>query len=227
MKAPALLTLVLLTRRGFALILGAASLFSAPARAAVSILNPSFEDSATWQTSGWLQYYNQAGGGYDVKIINNSHPFFGNTPFGQQYALMEHPDIGNAVLSHVTGFEVGQTYELSFWAAASTSEGFVGISGLLGVQDPLLNLGRSFSYNLPVTASQGHEFADWYRIAITFTAEADTMTVWIGQAGQGFGPVYFPPIAVDQISIQQVPEPEAISLVVCGLFLTSRRRRHA
>jgi hypothetical protein len=165
------------------------------------------------------------GGGYDPKLIENSDPSFGDNPFGQRYALMEHPDIGNAALQYVTGFEVGQNYELSFWAAVSTSQGFVQIGGLIGVQDPAMAGEHFLLYNFPVPASVGLEFSDWFRFSITFTAPSDTMTLWIGQSGQGFGPVYFPPVAIDQVSINTVPEPLLGLFAFAAVLLFNRRLR--
>lgn len=207
-------------------LFGLVALLNSRVEGAVTLLNPGFEDSATWQTSGWLQtveYY--PGAPWTPQIIDDSHSFFGDTPFGQRYALMEAPDIGNAVLQYVTGFELGQNYELRFWAAAGFSDSFVQIGGLIGVQDD--SMPHYFLYELPVTSSFGSEFSNWYEFSIRFTAPSETMTLYIGQSGQGFGPVYFPPIAVDQISITAVPEPRAAGTAAVVLLFAVRRRRES
>lgn len=119
---------------------------------------------------------------------------------GQQYATFT--GASQSIYQVISGFDVGQTYQVSFWATGAT--------GVWYVDEP---------------NATGAIVADstWKQYSFTFNATAYDQHLWF-EGGSSAA------LSVDNITISAVPEPETYALLLAGLGVVgavARRRKSA
>jgi hypothetical protein len=199
------------------IIIGICSLFfhvSSNECLAVVIQNASFEDPfvptaqlfPNGQTigTGWTVV-----SGTTTYVISNSAGQ-GSTPFGRQFLEIH----GDGVSQTVSGLAPGSTYELSYYATASSNEIYSGtaqiIASIAGVND-------IFSFTLLGTNPYGSSAFPWQERKFRFTAIAPTAELTINATGATGIPIS----VIDNISINEIPEPSSW-LVLVGLTLVGK-----
>jgi hypothetical protein len=125
-------------------------------------------------------------------------------------------------ISH-TPFDIGQLYELSFWAAGGPAQNNF-IRAAIGTGTSLLQT------DIDVTDYTSAEFGalnglEWNRYTIPFTATDSTIYMSVASPQSTAGG-YQSVVYLDNFSIVAVPEPSGVLLVLtAGLVLGTRRRR--
>jgi PEP-CTERM motif len=124
----------------------------------------------------------------------------------------------------INGLVAGQTYELSFYQAASQQQGQLGPTTeqwqvSLGAQTQTSSL-----MNLPGPPGAAPDFAPWNQQTLIFTASAASEMLTFLALGTGA-----PPIALlDGVSLNATPEPSCLLLIgagLVGLAAVYRRRK--
>ena len=191
---------------------------------AVVIQNASFEDPfvpiaqlfPNGQTigSGWAVV-----SGTTTYVISNSAGQ-GTTPFGRQFIEIH----GDGVSQSISGLVSGSTYDLSYYATASSWEGYSGtaqiIASIAGVND-------IFTYTLLGTNPYGSIAFPWQERKVRFAANAPTATLTFHATGAPGIPIS----VIDNISINAIPEPSSwlvlIGLTVVGTLSNRARDSHS
>jgi hypothetical protein len=125
-------------------------------------------------------------------------------------------------ISH-TPFDIGQLYELSFWAAGGPAQNNF-IRAAIGTGTSLLQT------DIDVTDYTSAEFGalnglEWNRYTIPFTATDSTIYMSVASPQSTAGG-YQSVVYLDNFSIVAVPEPSGVLLVLtAGFVLGTRRRR--
>jgi len=110
---------------------------------------------------------------------------------------------------------IGQKYYLSFDLAGNTDRG--------SIKDVLVEVGdQSQSYSFDVTG-KNHTNMGWVSKGFTFTADGTSETLYFkSQTPGAWG------VALDNVSVTPVPEPESYAMMLAGLGLMgaiARRRK--
>jgi hypothetical protein len=197
----------------------AVAFFPVRVDAGSGILNGSFEGPSIGPD-------NLVTGGGDFWTPNNSNVFivsnnFGNlgtTPFGDQYLAFSSPSASDQ--QTVSGFLTGENYVLTlYFGDIANNAGPQLTVSLMGVAT------GSYIFNAPVSGPNGANPYSFQRIDIPFTTTADgDVTFALIDSGLAS-------LAVDNVSIQAVPEASPVllmffsSAVVAVRFLFRLRRR--
>ena len=148
----------------------------------------------------------------------------GHISFSSIPALLSKPTDGPVTLSQtVSGLNTSSTYLLDFWTSGEDIGSFqFPVDGFFGVQltgEPLLYLAAP-SGNGPIGLSQ--------RYQIYFTPSSTSVTfTWINWGHYNSPSGLSDELVLDDVILNEVPEPKAISILVAGviLFLGSQRRK--
>jgi hypothetical protein len=170
--------------------------------------------------TGWTVY----AGGITPRWLENSAAQDGNRYIelrsnGGSSSGDSGVSIEGGMISH-TPFNIGDLYELSFWAAGGASP-----NNLLQLD---LSGGVREYFDIPDYTSA--EFAalpglEWNRYAYTFRAPFNSISL-IVSSPDSTNPAYRSTVYLDNFSIVAVPEPSGVLLVLtAGLVLGTRRRR--
>lgn len=124
----------------------------------------------------------------------------------------------------LSGYTIGQTYELSFYATVylSTPSGWVGNDDSI---DVALS-GANFSdWDSTILSDSGDVdgLNDWIAQTITFTAMSDTVTFDFG--GNAEGPDGATRFGIDGFSSNLVPTPSTLGALTLSALAATRRRR--
>lgn len=174
----------------------------------------------------YLTFWNVNNGG--LHAIPDTSPTGGNFialdaayTFGQTWIPgQQEKNLTLPIWQNVTGLQIGQEYELTFYWAAAQQYGFNG--------DTWENLTVSFgeqTYTTETIQLPEYGFRDWSLETVRFTATSASQTLSFLAGG---GPVGQPPfVFLDGISLQSVPEPSSLILVALGAsgFLLRRKRQ--
>jgi hypothetical protein len=224
-----------------AITLGAAALavmFPLAGMAAPIVANGSFE-ADTFSSSGtlglgcgntltgWLAHCSPDST-YPWGLPNSNTYNGGPTPYGNQWVILgDFGGDGSWIEQTVSGFTVGNVYDLSF-AIASESPGGTGsticVSFTAGDAGDACPGGTLF--NAPL---RGNNYWDtWGTESLSFTATASTMTIHF----QGVPNAISYDVGLDNVAVTggttSVPEPATIALLGIGLAgLGLRRRKRA
>jgi hypothetical protein len=220
---------------GVLLALGTAS----PAHAALLYNNGSFENVGT-NTSSFAISYNGAilpdwaatatgnqvldclvFAGATTNVCGTSadgggqsfYVYPGSSPDGGNYVAIDADTTYSSPLTQtVTGFVVGQKYNVTFYQAAAQQTGF---TGAYNVQWQV-SLGGT-TLNSTVMALPSHGDVGWGSQLLTFTATAASMVLSFAPTDNA--PSGGPPFALlDGINITETPEPGAFLLMGTGLI---------
>lgn len=138
----------------------------------------------------------------------------GPSPDGGNYVAIDADTTNSTPLTQtVTGFVVGQKYNVTFYQAAAQQTGF---TGAYNVQWQV-TLG-STTLNSAVMALPSQGDVGWGTQVLTFTATAASMVLKFAptdNAPSG-GPLF---ALLDGVSLTQVPEPGAFLLMGTGMIL--------
>jgi len=107
----------------------------------------------------------------------------------------------------ITGFTVGQNYQLSFLMAANTADG----PSVKTLQASIGSATQTFTFD-----GTGHSNANmgWSQRTMNFTATSSSLTLDFNSLVDGlFGP------ALDAVAIAPVPEPGTMSLLGCAALV--------
>lgn len=163
-----------------------------------------------------------------------SSPYYSNngltgSPTGGAFLAEDGAYQQGYVYQAVSGLVVGQAYNLSFFWAAAQQAGYTGDSydgWNVYWADAAYNLQQSFSTATVTTPSMG--FTPWRQNAYQVVATQTSMVLGFLATG---GPGGVPPFSLlDGVSLQAVPEPASIALLLTGIglvagFTYSRRRK--
>lgn len=164
-----------------------------------------------------------------------SSPYYSNngmtgSPTGGAFLAEDGAYQQGYVYQMVSNLTVGQSYNLSFFWAAAQQSGYTGDSydgWNVYWADPTYNLQQSFATPTVNTPSKG--FTPWRQSAFQVVATQTSMVLGFLATG---GPGGVPPFSLlDGVSLQAVPEPASIALLLTGMglvagFTYSRRRKH-
>lgn len=126
--------------------------------------------------------------------------------------------IDGSAINH-TPFEIGESYELIFWAAggAGTSNAVsMGINGMIG---QVFDLPESTLGNTTLYGPQ------WERYVLPFVATNTTLYLSLAPVNDHLHPGYSSSVYLDNFSIVHVPEPASLILFMTGGLLFSVQRR--
>ena len=227
------------------LILSLISLALLAQAAAVTLVNPSFEDTlATYvNLADADRMTSTAAPGWSI-LLNSPDWFWGegpanlwNTPFGDHFAIAAATGFSGAayregIVQTVSGFTIGEIYEVSFSHANGLffnpgTPGFYEGAGTAGgwqVAVDGTSAGLVSSTNDHSTPALEHT-TEWQTGSVTFTATATTHDIqFVAFKPDGSQDPTFQ--FLDAVSITQVPEPSRaiLALLALGAVLTKRRR---
>lgn len=175
------------------------------------LVMPSNTDRLCGTPNGWtLQFWNNGAGG--------NFPG-GPSPDGGNFVAIDgDANFETAMTQTLTGLIAGHQYRLSFYQAAAQQYTYNGATTerwqvSLGTETHLSTL-----MNTP-----NHGFVNWMSQSLTFTAQSSTSVLSFFAVGT---PAGLPPfVLLDGVSITEIPEPAAVSLVgLGGLVLLLARR---
>ena len=148
--------------------------------------------------------------------------YTGASPDGGNFVVLDGDTSINGYLTQtVGGLTVGQSYQLTFYWAASQLANRTGAT----TEQIQVLFGNSTAATAVVSnPSQG--FSGWMKETYYFTAQSASQALSFLSVGTPSG---FPPIALlDGISLTAAPEPSALAMMAVGigaLVVVSRRRR--
>lgn len=139
---------------------------------------------------------------------NNGLP--ASSPNGDNFVALDGDYHTGAISQTISGLTVGQSYDVSFWWAASQQESFTGAT----VQSMDVSLGSqtidTTPYDLP---SEG--FSTWKPVTDVFTASSTSETLSFLAVGN----VQLPPfLLLDGVTMTPTPEPGTLPLLITGLM---------
>jgi hypothetical protein len=193
----------------------AALALSAPVHAGIIVINNSFEIPA-FSSGGWSYYSGSPDGSWtytSAGVANENSPWFlGAPPDGTQAAFCQN---ACTISQSLSGFQIGQSYSVSFYMADRPGYNPIGIQVLLG--------GADLGTYTPVNGNTA-----FVPVTTTSTiANATTMTL-------SFNGVYSEgdvDTALDLVTVNgatAAPEPSSMAgIVAAGLLGLLARRRFA
>ncbi len=130
------------------------------------------------------------------------------------------------IMQEISGLEIGQEYELSFYWAAAQQYGYTGATWEylhVSLED---DVNQTFSYNSEENPMPEGGFQAWTKETLRFTATGTTRVLSFLAGG---GPDGQPPfVFLDAVSMKAVPEPGtfvAMATGLAGLLLLRARRQ--
>ncbi len=151
----------------------------------------------------------------------------GDPPLGGNTIAIDGDSHYTSILSQsIAGLNVGQTYILQFYQAASQQ---IGLSGATTEQWQV-SLGGGTVQTSALQTTASHSASSWQQVTMSFVANATSEVLQFVALGTPTGE---PPVcllgdvSLDASSVA-VPEPATLALVAAGLLgLIALRRRHA
>ena len=134
-------------------------------------------------------------------------------------------NLGRGTLSQmITGLNVGDNYAISFYQAAAQQSGFSAATS----EQYLVSLGATSKLSTLMSLPAGggaNDFSGWSLQTLVFNATSTSeLLTFFADATAGSPPF----VLLDGVSIADVPEPSAITLIMAGgLGLLAVRRRKA
>ncbi len=125
----------------------------------------------------------------------------------------------------LSGFQVGQTYELSFFATILTAS-FNGWAGIMDSIDVGIEGANISDWDSTVLTGADGVDNTWDEQSLVFTAQSDTVSFAFGEnatgpALGGFGTRF----GIDGFGMRVVPAPSGLALIGLGGLVAGRRRR--
>ena len=129
--------------------------------------------------------------------------------------------IDGSTISH-TPFTVGESYELTFWAAGGGGSSNAVSVSIGGTAAATFDLPEYSLTDLKLSGPQ------WQQYVLPFVATSSTLYLGVGPTNDHINPGYSSSIYLDNFSIAQAPEPGRVVLIMTGgvLLLGGRRRHH-
>jgi hypothetical protein len=146
---------------------------------------------------------------------NGGTSVFSTSPDGGNFLGVDGAFQNTAPISQtLTGLNVGQTYQVSFYDAAAQQTGYTGAT-----QEQWQVSFGGVTQNATLFNLASQAFSGWKQESLTFTANAPTQVLQFFATGSPGGE---PPFALlDGVSVQAVPEPSSLfglgALVLLGL----------
>ncbi len=168
------------------------------------VFNSGTQADTTGVTSqyGSLQLWGPSNGS------NNGLP--ASSPNGHNFVALDGDFHTGAISQTITGLTVGDTYDVSFYWAASQQEGFNGAT----VQYLDVSLGSqtldTTAYDLP-----SHGFSGWMPVTDVFTANSTSEALSFLAVGNTPVPPF---LLLDGVTMTPTPEPATLPLLVTGLI---------
>ncbi len=202
----------------------------------------------SWESSGWIDLGFSDRIGVEANFLpgwttTNASPDLGSSLFSttnvtltgdpddaaiwmNQFELGSGSEQYNEVVElSLNGFEVGQTYELSFYATLLTAS----FNGWAGVEDSIdvgLDGANISDWDSEVLVSENGADNVWSLQSLIFTAQSDTVSFAFGEnatgpALNGYGTRF----GIDGFGMRVVPAPSGLALIGLGGLVAGRRRR--
>jgi hypothetical protein len=199
------------------IVAAAAVVLSGQAFAAVNVVNGSFEEPVI--QSGFFQNLAGSFAGWsvtgDVDVVRE----FGGQGWAAQSGVQSLDLNGlnaGSISQSISGFDVGQQYQLSYWYN-STNTG--------GAKTSITFLGGT-SEVAPIFDTVSTLNSGWLQRTVNFTALTNTVGLsFVSVTGGVSG------MAIDSVTIAAVPEPHEWAMMLAGLglvgFVAQRKRRQS
>ncbi len=144
---------------------------------------------------------------------------------GNTVAIDGDPNYGSILSQAIAGLNVGQSYSLQFYQAASQQ---IGLSGATTEQWQV-SLGGGTAQISTLMSTPSQSATGWQQVTMSFVASATSEILQFVALGTPSGE---PPVCLlgdVSLAVSAVPEPATLALVGAGLLglLTVRRRRAA
>jgi hypothetical protein len=145
-----------------------------------------------------------------------------NSPDGGNFIGIDgDSQYSNTIYQTITGLFPGMTYQLSFYQAAAQQQGITGNT----TNQWKVTFGSS-TWTSQVMNNQSQSYTPWTAQSVLFTATSTSQVLTFLAVGSPAGQ---PPISLlDGVTLNFVPEPSSIAVLLAGLFclgLAARRMR--
>jgi len=128
------------------------------------------------------------------------------------------------ILQEVNDLSIGSQYQLSFWTQARTlgeGENDLLVSWFDASEEYESHTGASSLIEQTTTLNQGGFDRTWYQYFFTFTATSESMNIAFAGSGDATGKGAL----LDNISLEMVPEPSMLLVMLISLIGFSSRRK--